>query len=190
MSDISYSLHLSSKSHAITDEKKLRSVSKHNLRKYKSDEYSQDKIEVLIGNKNSIYKDVKDYYDKSFEEDLNEYNAEQRNKGHPERTIDNYLKHVSESKSDVAVEIILQIGDKDFWAEKDDESRKAMSKIYMEQIEELHKICPEYTVVSLVCHWGDEKSPHAHAVGVCRVGGDKRGMKHQSAKTKVFTKQS
>lgn len=45
---------------AITTKRKLEGVAKHNLRKYKSDEYSAENIMLLYGTENLV-KDVKKY---------------------------------------------------------------------------------------------------------------------------------
>lgn len=44
MGGISYVAHVSNGKSAITTKRKLEGVAKHNLRKYKSDEYSAEKI--------------------------------------------------------------------------------------------------------------------------------------------------
>ena len=43
MGNISYTAHVSNKKSAITSKTKLAAVAKHNLRKYKSSDYSKDK---------------------------------------------------------------------------------------------------------------------------------------------------
>lgn len=48
---------------------------------------------------------------------------------------------------------------------------------------------PDFKIVSAVVHL-NEKSPHAHIVGIPIGHGYKRGMKKQAAKTKVFTTES
>lgn len=47
MGNISYTAHVSNKKSAITSKSKLAAVAKHNLRKYKSSDYSKDKISLL-----------------------------------------------------------------------------------------------------------------------------------------------
>ena len=48
---------------------------------------------------------------------------------------------------------------------------------------------PDFKIVSAVVHL-DEKSPHAHIVGVPVGRGYRRGLEKQAAKTKVFTQES
>ena len=82
-----------------------------------------------------------------------------------DRKIQDYLKHISDSRSDVAAEIIIQIGDKEFWEGKSDSERKQMSYIFKDQLRSLEKLVPEFKVASAVVHY-DESSPHMHVVGV------------------------
>ena len=58
MGGISYVAHVSNGKSAITTKRKLEGVAKHNLRKYKSDEYSAENIMLLYGTENLV-KDVK-----------------------------------------------------------------------------------------------------------------------------------
>ena len=58
---LSYSLHVGNKAHALTTVAKVSSASKHNLRKYKSEEYNKDNIVQLVGSDN-ILNDVKQIY--------------------------------------------------------------------------------------------------------------------------------
>lgn len=182
---ISYSLHLSSKGHALTSTNKIAAVSKHNLRDYKSSNYDRDFIEVLSGS-DSILEDVKNIYHEEFDQALKKYNSKQKR---ADRKIDDYLKHVSDSRSDVGAEIIMQVGDMDFWEEKSLEQKKKMSYIFRDQLRYLQNQLPEFKIASAVVHY-DEKSPHMHIVGVPVASGYKKGMEKQVAKTKIFTKKS
>ena len=73
MGNISYTAHVSNKKSAITSKSKLAAVAKHNLRKYKSSDYSKDNICIIYGTSNLI-DDVKTVYHKEFDEALEEYN--------------------------------------------------------------------------------------------------------------------
>lgn len=64
-----------------------------------------------------------------------------------------------------------------------------MIPIFEEQIKYLQEQVPDFRIVSAVVHL-DEKSPHAHIIGIPIGHGYKRGMKKQAAKTKVFTTES
>ena len=61
MGNVSYSAHISNGKSAITSKSKLLGVAKHNLRKYKSPEYSSDNILLLRGTED-LYQDVKNVY--------------------------------------------------------------------------------------------------------------------------------
>ena len=179
--EISYSFHLSAKKHAITNINKLKQCSKHNLRKYQSEEYEKEQTTTLIGSDN-ILNDVKKIYKKEFKEALAKYNEGKRD----DRKIKDYMQHISESRTDLASEIIIQIGDKDFWANKTEEEKRKMEPIYKKQIEKLNEICPEFKIANCTLHY-DEHSVHAHLVGVPIAEGYTKGLSKQVAKTKVFT---
>ena len=50
--------------------------------------------------------------------------------------IDNYFENVSNNeKKDLACEIILELGDKEYWDTKDENFKKRMSDVYKKQIE-------------------------------------------------------
>lgn len=179
---ITYTFHLSNKKHALTTTKKVASASKHNLRHYQSNEYCKENIIVLVGGDN-ILDDVKELYHQEFDVALAEYNQGKRS----DRRIDDYLQYVSESgKNDVAAEIIIQLGNKEFWSDKTLEQKRNMEKILQKQLNDLRELVPEFKIASAVIHL-DESSPHMHVVGVPVATGYKRGLSKQAAKTKIFT---
>lgn len=181
----SYSFHISSKGHAVGTIGKVVQVSKHNLRAYKSDEYARSQISVLAGSETSILDSVRQIYDDEFSSALEEYNSKKR----PDRQIRDYLEHVNQSRNDVAVEVIIQIGDKEFWQDKTPEQFKSMDEVFKKQLADLEKLLPAFKIASAVVHY-DESSPHMHVVGVPVAEGGVRGMKKQCVKTKVFTTDS
>ena len=86
----------------------------------------------------------------------------------------------------MAVEIIVQVGDRAYWQEHW-ENKVFMRRIYRMILEELQYQLPQFVVANAVAHM-DEDSPHMHVVGVL-VGTDyKKGMSKQVSKRKVFTK--
>lgn len=179
----SYSFHLSSKKNAVTTTSKLNSIGKHNLRLYRNSvEFDRDKIAVLRGYQTSILDSVKEIYKDEFEEPLRAYNVGKR----PDRQIPDYLKHVSDSRSDCAAEIIIQIGDMEFWKDKDFEQRQRMTEVFADQLDSLEKLVPEFKIASAVIHY-DEASPHIHIVGVPVAENYRHGLEKQVAKTKIFT---
>ena len=183
MGNISYTAHVSNKKSAITSKTKLAAVAKHNLRKYKSSDYSKDNIVIVYGTSNLI-DDVKTVYHKEFDEVLEEYNKKQTR---PDRRIEDYFEHVAGKEQDMAVEIIIQIGDREFWKEYDD--TKSYIKLSYEIIlGELIKRLPQFVVANAVVHL-DEDSPHMHIVGVPVADGYKKGLSKQVSKRKVFTRE-
>ena len=180
----SYSFHLSAKSNAVNSVGKVVQVEKHNLRKYKSEKYDRSQI-VTIRGTDSLLDDVKKVYHEEFDECLERYNQGKRE----DRKVKNYLEHVSNSRSDVAAEIIIQVGDKDFWKDIPKEDQKAMTAIFTDQIKTLEQILPGFKIANATIHY-DESSPHMHVVGVPVADGYVKGMEKQVAKTKVFTKES
>lgn len=86
----------------------------------------------------------------------------------------------------MAVEIIIQIGDREFWKQFDD-MKSYMKLSYQIILDELRKRLPQFVVANAVVHL-DEDSPHMHIVGVPVADGYKKGLSKQVSKRKVFTK--
>ena len=165
---------------AIQNANDLSRVNKHNLRDYDN---HRELITTIYGTDN-IVNDVKQLYLDEFEESRIEYNNKQTRN---DRKIDNYYKKVCESQNDIACEIIIELGDMDFWQDKDDEYKFKMINVYNEQIHDLTKILPSFKVANATIHF-DETSPHMHVVGVPVIENCKRGMKKQVGKSQLFTK--
>ena len=181
MGNTSYTAHISNKKSAITSKSKLLGVAKHNLRKYKSDDYSKDNIIVLRGT-DDLLQDVKNVYHQEFDEAVKEYNDKQKR---ADRKIEDYFEHVAGLEQDMAVEIIFQCGDKEFWQAHDDVKDK-MYYVYSFLIGKLEELLPEFKIANAVIHF-DEASPHVHVVGVPVWEGAKRGLKKKVSKRNVFT---
>ena len=181
MGSVSYSAHISNGKSAITSKSKLQGVAKHNLRKYKSDGYSSENIILLEGTEN-LYQDVRNIYQQEFAEAVREYNEKQKR---PERRIDDYFEHVAKLDQDMAVEIIFQCGDKQFWEEHED-SKERMYNVYRYVLSRLQEYLPDFKVANAVIHF-DEASPHIHVVGVPIWGGTKKGLSKKVSKRNVFT---
>lgn len=203
MSDLSYSLHLGSdknrknisrsnnnlsnttslSNNAIQNKRQLSKVDNHNARKYDND---TDKISILKGT-DSIYNDVEKLYKNIFDKSRIEYNKKQTR---PSRMIDNYFDKISnDEKRDLACEIIIELGDKDFWEDKDIFYKTKMEKVFEKQISDLENLVPNFKIANAIVHY-DETSPHLHIVGVPIKEGNKNGMSLQVGKSDVFTKES
>ena len=167
---------------AIQNANDLSRVNKHNLRDYDN----QRELITTIYGTNDIVEDVKQVYLDEFEQARIEYNT---NQTRTDRKINNYFEKICNSQNDIACEIIIELGDMDFWQDKDDEYRFKMTDVYNEQIQDLAKILPTFKVANATIHF-DETSPHMHIVGVPVIDNCTRGMKKQVGKSQLFTKES
>ena len=165
---------------AIQTAKDLSDVNKHNLRDYDN---QTELIRTIYGT-SDIVNDVKQVYLDEFEQARLEYNNKQTRE---DRKIEDYFKKVCESQNDVACEIIIELGDMDFWNDKSDRYRFKMVDVFNEQIKDLNKIVPDFKIANATIHF-DEVSPHMHIIGVPVITNCSRGMKKQVGKSKLFTK--
>ena len=205
MSELAYSLHLGSDknrkniskqngknnisgttslpNNAIQNIRQLSKVDKHNYRKYDN---NQELIEIVRGTSSPL-NDVRELYLNEFEESRLEYNSKQ---SRPSRMINNYFENVSNNeKKDLACEIILELGDKEYWDTKDKDFKKKMSEVYKKQVNDLELLVTNFKIASAIIHF-DETSPHLHIVGVPIKYKNKNGMEKQVGKSDVFTKES
>lgn len=205
MSGLSYSLHIgndknktknarrmarTSKSgttsfsnNAIQNARQLSKVDNHNLRNYDN---NKELIETVRGS-DDIVEDVKDLYVRLFEGARLNYNEKQiRN----DRKIDDYFEHIAkDDKHDLAVELIIELGDKTYWDKISKEEKLKMVDVYKKQCDDLETIIPNFKIANATIHF-DETSPHMHVIGVPYKEGKKNGMYRQVGKASVFTKES
>lgn len=168
---------------AIQNAQQLSKVNKHNLRDY---DHKTDDIQVVYGT-NDLFKDVQNLYKKEFLQAQLEYDNKQTR---ADRKIGDYFNHISkDSKHDLACELIIELGDMDFWNDKTMDYKKQMTEVYKDQIYKLMEVVPDFKVANEVVHY-DETSPHMHLVGIPVKDGYKNGMMKQVAKSKIFTKES
>ena len=168
---------------AIQNAKQLSTTDKHNYRKYDN---RQDEIVVIKGT-TSLYNDVLRFYKNEFEEARLEYNNKQTR---DDRKIDDYFKKISNnSKSDLAVQIIIELGNKKFWDTKSMTYKHKMTNVFIKQVDDLELLLPNFKICSAIIHY-DETSPHLHIVGVPIKYNCKTGMSMQVGKTDVFTRNS
>lgn len=188
MSNVSYTFHISNGKFSINNSKNLKKAFEHNLRSYKSDKYNKEVNEILIGANNAkeAYEDFKKILSQETDLAVEKYNS---TKTKTRDKIENYFEKVSEDKkTELATEIIIQIGDIDFWQDKDLSERKKMNSIFKEQLKKLNELCPELKVVSAVIHY-DEASPHLQIIGI-PIKDFEKGLSKRISKTKVFTIES
>jgi Plasmid recombination enzyme. len=168
---------------AIQNSAGLGKADKHNSRKYDNDKKN---IEIIRGT-SSLYDDVKDLYKYEFEESLLEYNSKQTR---DDRKIKDYFTHVSnDSKSDLACEIIVQLGDKKYWDTKDMTIKRKMTNIFLQQVKDLENLVPSFKIANAIIHY-DETSPHLHIIGIPIKYKNKYGLSKQVGKSTIFTKES
>lgn len=203
--ELSYSLHLSNdknksikarqevkntpsgttskNNNAIQNVKQLGKVNHHNLRLYDN---KQELIKNIKGS-NDITKDVKELYLDLFEDARLEYNNKQTR---DDRKIDNYFNKIAnDTKHDLACEIVIELGNMEYWDEKSLEYKYQMTQVFEQQIEDLKVIVPDFYVANATIHF-DEHSPHLHIVGVPVKENCKTGLSRQVGKTSIFTKES
>ena len=168
---------------AIQNHQQLSKVDKHNLRKYDDDK----ELICTIKGTSSVVEDIKNLYLELFEDARIKYNEKQTRN---DRKIENYFNHISnDNKRDLACEIIIELGDMDFWIDKDDKFKHKMTEVFKEQILDLEEVVPNFKIANATIHF-DESSPHLHIVGVPFKDGMKNGMEKQVGKSDVFTKVS
>jgi plasmid recombination enzyme len=185
---ITVSFNVGSKKHAIQNKEKLKKINNHNNRKFKKS-YNEDldlskskENVILIGTKN-IVKDVEKLYKEEFSEAVYNYNSKQKR---ADRKIIDYLDKVSEdSKKNIALEIIMQVGDREDWEAVSMEEKKKMNEVFKKGLEVLE--AKGIKVANAVIHY-DEASPHLHLVGVPIASGFKTGMEKQVSTKAVLDK--
>ena len=205
MSELSYSLHIgndknktknarrmakTSKSgttsfsnNAIQNARQLSKVDNHNLRNYDN---NKELIETVRGS-NDIVEDVKDLYVRLFDAARIKYNESQTRN---DRKINDYFEHIAkDDKHDLAVELIIELGDKSYWDKISKEEKLKMVDVYKKQCDDLETIIPNFKIANATIHF-DETSPHMHVIGVPYKEGKKNGMYRQVGKASVFTKES
>lgn len=117
---ISNSFHSSAKSHSISSAGSLAKAERHNSRGYFSFYYDKSKISDLVGTADTLAADVENAINQTFAENVSAYNEKQKRADRKIQT--SAFEHFAENKKlDLAVESILQIGDKEFWGQFRDE---------------------------------------------------------------------
>ena len=173
----------SKNNNAIQNVKQLGKVNHHNLRQYDN---NQELIKIIKGS-NDIVKDVKDLYLDLFDEARLEYNNKQTR---DDRKIDNYFNKISnDTKHDLACEIVIELGNMEYWDDKSLEYKYQMTQVFEQQFDDLKEIVPDFYIANATIHF-DEHSPHMHIVGVPVKENCNTGLSRQVGKTSIFTKES
>ena len=173
----------SKNNNAIQNVKQLGKVNHHNLRQYDN---NQELIKTIKGS-NDIVKDVKELYLDLFDDARLEYNNKQTR---DDRKIDNYFNKIAnDTKHDLACEIVIELGNMEYWDEKSLEYKYQMTQVFEQQLEDIQEIVPDFYIANATIHF-DEHSPHMHIVGVPVKENCKTGLSRQVGKTSIFTKES
>lgn len=186
--NISVSMHIGSGKNAIKNLNDIKRCDLHNNRKYKNNKNEQIDLSLskynitLVGTKN-IVEDIKEFYKKEFAEPVYNYNKKQTRE---DRKIINYLsKMENDTKSNIAVEIIFQIGDKEDWENKSLEDKQKTVEIFKKAIPILQE--KNIKCFNASVHL-DETSPHLHLLAVPVIEKQTRGLEKQVSQNKVITK--
>ena len=114
----------------------LSKANNHNLRKYDN---KTEQISVIYGT-NNLINDVQNLYLQEFENARIEYNNKQTKE---DRKIQSYFEHISKNSNRVlCCELIIELGDMNFWQDKPQECCYKMVQIYKEQLQDFVTIVP------------------------------------------------
>lgn len=186
---ISVSMHIGSDKNAIKTMADIKRCDLHNNRKYKNEKnedinLSLSKYNITLKGTKNIYTDMENFYKTEFADALYNYNLKQQRE---DRKIVDYLtKMEKDTKSNIGVEILFQIGDKEDWKDKTLEEKQKSTDIFKIAVLELEK--RNIKVVNAALHL-DETSPHLHVIAVPIIEGQKRGLEKQVSQNKVITRE-
>lgn len=127
---------------------------------------------------------VRELYNDYFKYCLEDYNKQQREKGHPGRQIDDYYMHVKNSKQqNVAYEMIVAVGNKR--DHPDDETCREILKKYADSWERRN---PNLIVAGMYYHADEQGVPHCHITFV-PVARYEKGLKLRNGWKKALQQQ-
>ena len=157
--ELIYSFNLSSRENCIFDKTTLMSVSKwfENPK-----DCINNGIIKLIGGDN-IYDDVKQLYDDIFTEFVIKHDKKTRG----ERKIRDYFEKMSDSpKQHIVEEITIQIGDKNFWKDRDYIQHKdELTDVFKDQLERLQVLVPDFKIANATIYC-TKTHPYMHIIGI------------------------
>jgi plasmid recombination enzyme len=186
--EISVSMHIGSGKNAINNMDKIKRADLHNNRKYKNNKNEQidlslSKYNITLAGTKNITEDMKNFYKSEFAEAVYNYNQKQEREY---RKIINYLEKMNnDTKTNIAVEFIFQIGDKKDWEDVSLEDKEKTAEIFKKVMPILEK--KGIKTVNASLHL-DETSPHLHLIAVPIIENQKRGLEKQVSQNKVITK--
>ena len=186
---ISVSMHIGSDKNAIKTMADIKRCDLHNNRKYKNIKNEEidltlSKYNITLKGTKNIYTDMENFYKTEFADALYNYNLKQQRE---DRKIVDYLtKMEKDTKTNIGVEILFQIGDKEDWKDKTLEEKQKSADIFKIAVLELER--RNIKVVNAALHM-DETSPHLHVIAVPIIEGQKRGLEKQVSQNKVITRE-
>ena len=170
--------------------KKLEKIDKHNNRKYfisyrEELDLKLSKNNILIKGTDNIVEDVKKIYHDEFDEYVEKYNKKQLRE---DRKIGDYFEKICNDKQkNIAIEIILQIGDVNDWKDIPLSERKKISDVFLNGTAIINN--KGLKVAHSIIHF-DESTPHCHLIVIPIAKNCNTGMEKQVSTNKVLTKKN
>ena len=186
------SYHISTGKHSILTRNDFKRIESHNWRKYKDGKDDTGIIELKNGELEgkSMLERFNYVLDKEISENIFDYNSRQKRADRKIYGIDDYINKMESSKlpQNLAVEIIVQPCDREYWIENRDK-REKMNDIFKEYLNFMETgMMKDFKVISATVHQ-DEDSPHLHVVGI-PISDTNKPPKKGISKGRVFTKKS
>lgn len=186
------SYHISTGKHSILTRNDFKRIESHNWRKYKDGKDDTGIIELKNGELEgkSMLERFNYVLDKEISENIFDYNSRQKRADRKIYGIDDYINKMESSKlpQNLAVEIIVQPCDREYWIENRDK-REKMNAIFKEYLNFMETgMMKDFKVISATVHQ-DEDSPHLHVVGI-PIADTNKPPKKGISKGRVFTKKS
>lgn len=186
------SYHISTGKHSILTRNDFKRIESHNWRKYKDGKDDTGIIELKNGELEgkSMLERFTYVLDKEISENIFDYNSRQKRADRKIYGIDDYINKMESSKlpQNLAVEIIVQPCDREYWIENKDK-REKMNDIFKEYLNFMETgMMKDFKVISATVHQ-DEESPHLHVVGI-PIADTNKPPKKGISKGRVFTKKS
>ena len=186
------SYHISTGKHSILTRNDFKRIESHNWRKYKDGKDDTGIIELKNGELEgkSMLERFNYVLDKEISENIFDYNSRQKRADRKIYGIDDYINKMESSKlpQNLAVEIIVQPCDREYWIENRDK-REKMNDIFKEYLNFMENgMMKDFKVISATVHQ-DEDSPHLHVVGI-PIADTNKPPKKGISKGRVFTKKS
>ena len=186
--EISVSFTVGTYDYAIPNLKTLEKIDKHNNRKYyisyrKELNLSLSKHNILIKGTNNLVEDVKKIYKDEFDEAVCKYNKKQTREDR--KILDYFEKICNDKQKNIAMEIILQVGDVKDWENISLEDRKKMADVFLNGTAIINS--RGLKVAHSILHL-DESTPHCHLIVVPVAKGFKTGMEKQVSTRQILDK--